>query len=246
MPPRHGFVQVPVGLRVEERHLRAEDTTHGVGFVEEAPYLKAVRASWWQRVTARLSRRATPDAAWMLRPFDADGHDVLALLATPPPELGPEEDRGDEPRRVAGRVSRLAAGPAVVVEDAWFGADGATWRVTEGVDFVIERGRGDAVVVSFGLAPLVVARPEPVELAPLLAALTPETRRMVPADRTTGGAGDRLRISVGDEIEVWGVCRGLSESRRTFTLGGDYRTAPRPARVVGDETGTRLVIARSS
>jgi hypothetical protein len=246
MPARHGFVQVPDGRRIEERHLRAEDSTHGVGHIEQAPYMNVVRPSWWTRAAARVTRRAVFEEAWLLRTFDTTGGDALGLLAAPPLDLGPDEDRTEAPRRVAGRVARLEPGPsAVVLDDAWFDTDAETWRVAEGVDFVIERGRNDAVVVSFGLAPLVVACPEPVERVPFLDSLTAETRRMIPADRTTGGTGDRLRISIGDDVEVWGVCRGLSDSRRTFSLGGDYRTAPRPARVVGDEDGTRLVIVRT-
>jgi hypothetical protein len=249
MPARHGFVQVPVGRQIEERHLRAEDTTYRVGKIEQAAYVDVREASWLARLGARLARRPARTTARLLRPFDEDGRDALSLLASPPPELGPEEDRGEEPRRVAGRVSRLGGTSPVVVEDAWFGRDERTWRVTEGVDFVIERGRGDAVVVSFGLAPLVVARAEPTPLLPHLDTLTPETRRLVPSDLVAPGAGARIRISVGDEVEVWGVCRGLSDSRRVFDFAGrsmDYRTAPKPARVVGDEDGTRLVIVRAS
>lgn len=244
MPARHGFVQVPAGRRIEERHLRAEDSTHAVGMIEQAAYV-GVTGGWLSHLNRVLTRRAERSDALLRRPFDANGRDVLSLLGTPPPSLGPDEEQGDDVRRVEGRVARLAGGPAVVVEDAWFGTDEGTWRVTEGVDFVVDRGAGDAVVVSFGLAPLVVGRPEPVELAAHLTTLTPETRGLVPSHLATGGAGQRLRVSVGDLVEVWGVCRGLSESGRAFDLGGrsgDYRTAPRPARVVGDEDGTRLVI----
>ena len=233
-----------MGRRIEERHQRAEDGTYAIGTIEQAAYV-GVAGGWLAHLNRLLTRRPEQFEAVLRRPFDAEGRDVISLLAAPPPTLGPAEERGDEARRVVGRVSRLAGGPAVVVEDAWFGAEEGTWRVTEGVDFVVDRGPGDAIVVSFGLAPLVIGKPEPVDLAAHLPTLTSETRRFVPAYLATGGTGERLRVTVGDTVEVWGVCRGLSESRRAFDLGGrsgDYRTAPRPARVIGDEDGTRLVI----
>lgn len=248
MPARHGFVQVPTGTRIEERHLRAEDGTYAVGYVEEAAYVEVAGGRWWSRVAGALTGRGSRPTARLRRPFDPEGRDVLALLSAPPPELGADEDHRTEARRVVGRVSRLSGGTGVVVEDAWFGRQERGWRVTEGVDFVVDRGQGDAVVVSFGLAPLIVGRPERVDLAEHLATLTPETRRLVPAHLAIGGAGERVRVAAGDTVEVWGVCRGLSESRRVFDLTSraDYRTAPRPARVVGDEDGTRLVIRAGS
>lgn len=244
MPARHAFVQQVTGAVVEERHQRAEESTSRTGHVQAAAFVRVARAGAWARLRARLAGSGSPARAELLRPFDAAGGDPLALLAAPPPDLARDEERVDSPRRVVGRVAPLAGGGSVVVDDAWFGQGADTWRVTEGVDFVLEAEEGDVVIVSFGLAPLVVSEPRPADVLDHLDSLLPTTRRLVPAHRARPGPGDRLTVAVGDEIEVWGMCRGFSQSGRVHARTVDYRSAPRPPRVVGDEDGTRLVIAR--
>ncbi|MBI2898290.1 MAG: hypothetical protein HYY06_32370 [Deltaproteobacteria bacterium] len=240
MGRRHGFFQRIHGGRLTEVHRRAGEQA-AEGRIEEAAYFdpgRPARLFGWLPFVSRGGARLR----W---PFDERGRDVLGLFAEPPPELGDGAGAATGIRRIAGRARPLSASGVaselILVDDTWVAP---FWRVAEGVDFVVDREGQGAVVVSFGLAPLVVAVPERVALSDQIARLDPYTRRLLPAGADISGHGSRVRVLPGDAVEVWGVCRDLSESRRTFDLGGpaDYRTAPRPARVIGDEDGTRLII----
>ncbi|MEZ4339489.1 MAG: hypothetical protein R3B82_22935, partial [Sandaracinaceae bacterium] len=142
----------------------------------------------------------------------------------------------------------LGGSGRAVLEELWVPRDEPPWRVVELEDFAVVSDGGVSVIVSCRLAPLTIAPPSKRSVSAHVATLGDRARRLVPdvADEALEGAA--LTLHTGDRVRVLGTVRPIRASQRAFELagwGGGYRAAaPRPTAVLGDEDGTRLVIAR--
>jgi hypothetical protein len=243
----HSFVMRLQSPRAEERCQRNDDKTGACRLIEQAAYLRNDEAGWLRRLRALVRGTALQEGWQLFPPFDARGADTASLLADRPPLLDDADAGSSAVRRIAGRVLLLGSSQPCVLDDVWAG-EPCSWRITEGFDFAVAREGGRPVIVSFAMAPLVIARPETVLMADVLRRLDPQTRVMV-SSACPDGPARRVVVCEGDEVEVRGVARGLDRSARAFDLAAwesSYRTAPKPALVLGDEDGTRLVIARTA
>lgn len=234
----HAFFQQLLDDGLEERHCRGDARAVGTGVVEQAVYLERW-SSFWSRW---LPWRAAESALRVKAPFDAHGRDVLGLMATP---LQPAEG-GEGMARYTGLVRSIDGSKGEVFRDLWV-QEPTFWRLCQGVDFVLDRAGESPVLVSFGLAPLVVSLPVRVQVREELRRFADRTLTLKPS-HLAGEAGALVTLSVGDEVEVRGVSKGLERSRRVFDASGwqsAYRGEPGPIHVIGDEDGTRLVIHRT-
>ncbi|MFO0762644.1 MAG: hypothetical protein U0359_39760 [Byssovorax sp.] len=237
---RHGFVQILEGERVLERGARADWASPSMGHVLEAPYLG--RRSTARGLFARLfSRRTVP---CLLPPFGDDGEDVLRLFSKDVPPLGPGDRPEDGVRALDGEATLPGREGEVVLEDFWLTED-RPFRVVELSDFVV--AAGDQVIVWCTLAPLVVARPARRSVREHLDRLDPRTRRLVPQNLAADAMGWVVRVEAGARVEVRGVPRPIEQSQHhaeleAWTRGGSRDARRVPARVIGDEDGTRLVM----
>lgn len=214
----HVFVQHLDGKRVRELHWRDDEPRHGVGFVVRSAYFPK-RRGWWSRIFGGAP-------TWQL-PFDEDGTDRLGLTQHP---VGLA-------RRIVGTVQSDEA--ELVVRDAWCDAP-VPWRAAHAREFLVEPDEGPPVIVSLGLAPLVIAPCRRAE--GFVDQLTPRHRSLVPSRLARDDAeASIVEIRVGDVVEVIGISRPIQQSARRLDRVG-YRDAARPYEVIGDEDGTRVVI----
>ena len=173
---------------------------------------------------------------WQL-PFDVEGVDSLQLTARIP----------DGCERLVGRIS-AADSSGALVRDAWSN-EPAPWRVSEACDFILvpDDDRGQRIVVSLGLAPIVIARPRVEPSDAVIESLHPRHVRLLPAwlADATEGTSSLVELCAGDRVEVIGVSRPIEESGRRLARVG-YRDAAQPRKVIGDEDGTRVVLRKIS
>lgn len=248
-PPAHAFVQRIVERRVREASWRAEWGAARVGHVVEAAYLRPLSTpsrigAFWRR----LFGGATVAHASFATPFDAAGGDALGLLEAGVPHVEPDDGPEAGVRQIEGAVTPLGGPGRAVLEELWVERDEPPWRVVELEDFAVVSDDGVSVVVSCGLAPLTIAPPTSRAVSTHVESLGERALRLVP-DRGDGGLeGSALELRTGDRVRVLGTVRPIRQSQRAFELqgwGSGYRSAPpHPTAVLGDEDGTRLVIAR--
>lgn len=230
---RHAFVQTLDADRLLEVGLRADAESASRGWVVDAAYLgwSATQRFPW-RLFAPLF--GVKPARRVHLPFTEDGDDALGLFETAP---------GDGIVCVSGEVESVAADPRVL-DDLWVAEPFC--RIVEMNDFVVIDATGEPVVVSCGLAPLVVGKPEPGHFGARVDALDRRTLPIVPHDVPPEAETLALSVSAGMRVEVLGVVRALETSIRREALepaGAAYRgRAQRPLSVIGDEDGTRLVL----
>lgn len=239
---RHTFVQELDGRGLRERGRRAEWDGLREGWVVDAAYLVRSRSS----PVARWFRRQPPREVLSVRlPFDEDGHDTLGLFATEAVPLEHGDRQSDGVRVVRGKVSSPGRAQGAILSDFW-SSEPSFFRLTVLEDFVVTDESGAPVIVSCGLAPLVVARPWRSTLGEYLERSGPFAAAVPLPSLPQRSEGFALSLELGDEVEVLGVARSItSSSRRTVfeEWAPAYRSAPRPpALVIGDEDGTRLVL----
>jgi hypothetical protein len=230
---RHAFVQTLDGDRLHEVGLRADAESAARGWVVDAAYLgwSATQRFPWKLFAPLFGVTA---ARRVHLPFTDDGQDALGLFeTTPAPDVV----------RVTGEVEALAD-RATVLDDLWVAEPFC--RIVELDDFVVIDDDGEPVVVSCGLAPLLVASPERGELRAQREQLSARTVRLLPDDLPHDAETLSLSVRPGMRVEVLGVVRELEASIRRATLepaSAAYRSrARRPLSVIGDEDGTRLVL----
>lgn len=241
---RHTFVQELDGRGLRERGRRAEWDGPRKGWVVDAVYLERSRshsslfARWFQREPA-------PEILSVRLPFDEAGHDTLGLFATETLPLEHGDRQSDGVRVVRGKVSSPGRERGAILSDFW-SSDPGLLRVTVLEDFVVTDESATPVIVSCGLAPLVVARPRRSTLEEYLAQSGPFAEDVPLPSLPEGTAGFALSLELGDEVEVLGVARSIASSSRRMVFeqwSPAYRSAPRPpSLVIGDEDGTRLVL----
>lgn len=218
---------------MREVHWRDDEPDQGVGFVVKSAYFprkqnEKLRGSWWQRWLGRVGLRSY--LGWQL-PFDDDGRDCLGLM------------RAGEGQRVVGTLHSNEQ--TTLVWDAWAN-DPSPWRVAKACDFTVAPDEGPPVIISLGLAPIVIA-PRRVELnSSVIDGLSVRHRRMLPAHlglpRYAHNQVSVVELRTGDRVEVIGVARPIQQSARRLDRVG-YRDAARaPHEVIGDEDGTRVVL----
>jgi len=234
----HGFVQFVEKNRLYEEGLRSEAEQVSRGEILEAAYLERARPRGLFRRIFGL-----PGETLGLRlPFDEEGADTLGLWSAEP--LVSETDApGESVRRAVGRACPLGGGDGPILRDLW--VPERSLRVCEGYDFLLETGRGPPVVISYGLAPLVIARPRRCAMLEELGRLHARTARLAGRHGPVGGKGWAVELMEGDRLEVLGVPRPRRLSARLGALerGGDpFRGYRPPDLVIGDEDGTRLVL----
>ncbi len=236
---RHTFLQELDDRGVLERGRRAEWDGPRRGWVVDAAYLNRtpapigfLRRLWGARPKPGLRVRL---------PFDEEGRDTLGLFEANLPELEPGAVPSDGARVVRGTVSSVSRTEGFVLQDFWL-EEPRFFRILQMEDFVVTDEEGEPVVVSAGLAPLVVARPRPATLGDYVEPVSGLSMPSLPAD----SRGWSLSVEVGAAVEVLGVARPIETSERRVLFedwAPAYRQAPRRLeRVIGDEDGTRLVI----
>lgn len=240
---RHTFVQELDGRGIRERGRRAEWDGPRHGWVVDATYLvrRPSAVSW----LSRLCRVETREHVAVRLPFDETGCDTLGLFATEVPALEQGDQRDDGVRVVRGKVSSPGRAQGAILSDFWL-EQPRFFRVTQLEDFVVTDGSGEPVIVSCGLAPLVVARPWRSSVEEHLRMNGPFASDIPLPSLPECAEGYALSLELGDEVEVLGVARRLESSSRRMVFdewAPAYRAAPRrPSLVIGDEDGTRLVI----
>jgi hypothetical protein len=230
---RHAFVQTLDGDRLLEHGLRSDAGEPRRGWVVDAAYLgwsASQRLPW--RLFAPLF--GIEPARRVRLPFTETGDDALGLLSGPLAEGN---------ARVVGKVEAL--GPrSSVLDDVWLIEPFC--RVVELDDFVVIPEPGEPVVISCGLAPLLIAPPARRDLAVHRETLSSRTLGMLPKSLPLEGELLSLSVRAGMRIEVVGVARELSASVRRAALEpatSAYRArAERSLAMIGDEDGTRLVL----
>jgi len=236
----HGgyFVQRFNGTHIEEWDRRPNDAEKygrvvGCRYMPVRERSTISRWAFWRKEFWRPPR---VDPTWRL-PFTEAGGDALDLFGGEPPALGNEPGEGVV--EVRGVARALPGATTPLWHDSWF--DGpAPWRVAQGADFLVEREDDAPVVLSCGMAPLIVAVPAACESASVLPGLPSEARRRCPT--ASSHRGWQVVLEEGASVIVRGVARPLTRSVRNVDVGG-YRDAPRrPALVVSDEDGVRLVV----
>jgi len=256
----HVSLQRIRGDRVEERAQRAEASLPNTGYVLEAPYLRVndgvlarvteAPRGWWEGLNRWLfgprPEAPSPPADRRARfalPFDEEGADALGLFGVRVPLVR----TGDTPevgiRRARGRAVAMHSDDGPLFEDLWVESHG--WRIAQGHDFALVTEPPSVVIVSCGLAPLIVARPRRLSVAEHHPQWASRLYALHP-DPDMGARGWSVCVRQGDEVEVLGVVRPLKDSQRRFQLeggSGPYRALPtKPNQVLGDEDGTRLVM----
>lgn len=235
----HGFVQFIEKNRLYEEGLRSEAEEVSRGEILEAAYLERTRPRGLFR---RLFGRGGETLGLRL-PFDEEGADVLGLWS-PEPLVRETDAPGESVRRAAGRALPLGGvGDGPILRDLW--VPERSLRVCEGHDFLLEAEHGPPVVVSYGLAPLVIARPRRCAVVEELGKLHARTVKLAGRHGGGGGEGRVVELVEGDRLEVLGVPkpRTLSARRGALERAGDpYRGYQPPDLVMGDEEGTRLVL----
>ena len=230
---RHSFVQTLDGERLLEMSFRADAESPNRGWVIDAAYL-----AWsgphrfpWKLFAPLFGVRP---ARRVLLPFTDDGGDALGLLDRAP-------DAGVV--RVVGEVAPLE-GRSSVLDDLWVAEPFC--RIVELDDFVVIDSQGQPVIVSCGLAPLLIGKPERSELAAHRERLDARTLAMLPDDMPADAEALALSVAPGMRVEVLGMVRELAVSARRATLepaSAPYRArVTRSLSVIGDEDGTRLVL----
>lgn len=240
---RHAFVQSLERERLVERSLRDEWPAPRHGYVLDAPYLRSGPQGSLRSLVARFFGER-PRTVWTA-PFTDSGSDALGYFTDAAAELSPDDQAEDGVREVRGRVLASGSGARGVLTDLWLG-DPPLARVVEMEDFVVVGPDERPVVVTCGLAPIVIAAPCEISREHHLETLEPRTLRLA-ANLGAGVARARLlTLAAGDEVVVRGVPRPLEASERRVVIeewASDYRrTSSRPSRVIGDEDGTRLLV----
>ena len=226
----NGHVQFILSNRLIEWDLRAEWEDAERGEVLAAAYLyRPSFLSRWFLGRPELSLRP---------PFGPEGQDALGLWRSPP---------GVGIEHVIGQAGHLLGNSDFLFIDLWVDHR-RPWRLSQGYDFALAADPGDLprrqVVVSCGLAPLILARPIRCRVEEVLEALDPRVRSFLPDD-LHGNEGWVVRIQPGDRVEALGVPRPMSQSARFNILaqqGDPYRGLVLPEVVVGDEDGLRLML----
>jgi hypothetical protein len=207
----------------------------------EASYLQRSPTSFF----SRWFRRSPAELVSVQLPFDEAGHDTLGLFATEVPALEHGDRRSDGVRVVRGKVSSPGREQGPILSDFWTN-EPCFFRLTVLEDFVVTDAGGTPVIVSCGLAPLVVARPWRATLREYVARSGPFAADVALPQLPETTVGFALSLELDDEVEVLGVARTIDSSSRRMVFeewAPAYRAAPRaPSLVIGDEDGTRLVI----
>jgi hypothetical protein len=230
---RHAFVQTLDADRLLEVGLRADAESASRGWVVDAAYLgwSATQRFPW-RIFAPLF--GVKPARRVHLPFTEDGEDALGLFQSAP---------GDGVVCVSGQVESVGEDRRVL-DDLWVAEPFC--RIVEMNDFVVIDATGEPVVVSCGLAPLVVGKPEPGHFGARVDLLGRRTLPMLPHDVPADAEMLALSVRAGMRVEVFGVVRAIETSVRRDALESAvaaYRgRAQRPLSVIGDEDGTRLVM----
>jgi hypothetical protein len=251
---RHVYVQRVEGERLVEHDLRAEDEVRTTGQVVRAAYLE--ERGIFARVAGFLRGEELGTTLTLAPPFDAQGEDALGLFAEAETAgvLEPHGAQKGEVRRARGKI--VALGPevppdGVVLRALWLERAPAL-HACEAYDFAVVAADAPTLVLSFGLAPLVVARPEASTAGAFLEAVGPRARDFlatlgVSERERAGEEGQLVTLTVGQTVEVLCVVREEVRDARELVLGGIRRTLPPEAwPVVGpyrDSAAIRAVIA---
>lgn len=237
---RHTFVQELDARGLSERGRRAEWEGPRRGWVVDAAYLARSTTSLF----ARWFLHRPKEVLSVRLPFDEQGHDTLGLFATEALPLEHGDRQSDGVRVVRGKVSSPGRAEGAILSDFW-ASEPSFLRLTVLEDFVVTDESGTPIIVSCGLAPLVVARPWQITLAEYLARSGPFAEDLPLPELPEDTRGWAISLELDAEVEVLGVARTISTSTRrmVFEESAAYRSAPRPPTlVIGDEDGTRLVI----
>jgi len=252
----HVFVQRIEGARVVEQAQRADASLANTGYVLEAPYFEvsdslismvtSAPSGWWGRVQRWLTGSGNskePAQGRFILPFGPEGKDALGLFDGDVPTVRPHDTPKVGIRSAKGRAVIMHGSDPVLFHDLWVEDEG--WRVAQGQDFALVNGDSTVVLVSCGLAPLIVAPPRRMRVAEHVATWTPRLHALHP-NPAPDTQGWTVEVREGDEVEVLGVVRPVQSSQRSFrfdSVSAPYRALPsRPNQVLGDEDGTRLVI----
>lgn len=167
----------------------------------------------------------------LVRPFDEDGREALELLPGGGADVGDDMPAVGRLVRARGSIVRLGPnreGDGTVLRDLWT-EDDARLRFTEAADFaVVSRGRLP-VVVRFGSAPAVIAKPEPMGLEAFAFTAGEGTMSLLQEGLLYAAVrGSVLTLHEGDEVEVTGVVAGHIDNVDGFDIGGTYASVPLP------------------
>lgn len=146
---------------------------------------------------------------------------------------------------MVGRARAGERGIETLVRDAWSN-DPLPWRASVARDFLIAPEDGPPVIVSLGLAPILIAPAHEERREAVISTLDPSHRRLLPPrfrepDPESADSAWVVELRSGDLLEVIGVSRPVQQSTRRLERVG-YRDAAPPCDVIGDEDGTRVVL----
>jgi hypothetical protein len=231
LPQENAYVQLVDGDRLIERDLRAEAEAATYGQVLEASYLE--HRGILARALGFLLGDARSAALTLAPPFDAEGRDLHGLFdaAAEVPALEPRGAAIHQVRRARGRIVALDPEPpadGVVLRSFWL-RDAPALHACQAFDFAILPDAGPPLVLSLGMAPLVVAPPVLLRMDAFLARVDARTRRLldiVHVKRPPDEEGALVELAQGHVVEVLCVVREAIDDARSFLLGGALRALP--------------------
>jgi hypothetical protein len=179
------------------------------------------------------ARKRTSLAPVFRLPFDREGHDVLGLTRGGDEAVG-EVGPGSRVR-VTGLLRGIPRGArgASLVEEFWWPSEA---RLTEAVDFVLDRGDLAPVVLELEAAPVVIAPPQ--IKAPSEVIIDPATVELLPIPRLPDWPCEHVCLCDGDEVVLVGIVERVGPLGARFAAAvspggaGPYRGGPHHTGIV--------------
>ena len=182
---------------------------------------------------AYRARKHVPQTPVFRAPFSEAGADVLGLLQGGVDLEG--EVAANQVIRVRGTIRGLhgVRRGSVVLRDLWWFDHDA--RLTESVDFLIERADEPPILLRYEVAPVLVAAPDSPDPQKLM--VDRSSLNLLPFSTLPPTPCQRVQLRDGDEVEVMGQVERIVDN--VMTLGvepdasGPYRgQASRPGIVI--------------
>jgi hypothetical protein len=178
----------------------------------------------------RARKRASLAPVFRL-PFSREGHDVLGLTRGGD-EAGKDVGPGSRVRvtGVLRGVPRGARG-ATLVEEFWWPTEA---RLTEALEFILDRGDLAPVVLELEAAPVVIAPSQLKALSEVL--IDPATVELLPIPKLPEGPCEYVRLCDGDEVVLVGTVERVGPLGERFAAAasptGPYRGGPQHTGIV--------------